>query len=213
MSAEEVRFRSADGIELEGVLDGPSEARGGIVLCHPHPQLGGTMEAPLLLALRDALVAADWIVLRFNFRGIGNSGGESSTGSAEIGDATAALELISQRCPEKPIAIMGWSFGGAVAVRAAARSPVAACAAIAPSVNPKESVTEGLPDADDLDLDIPVLFVCGENDDVIAPEDCRTWVQRLRRGRYIGLPGANHFFWAKYDDLAAVVTSWLDEVV
>ena len=198
---------------LEGRFDAAQRARGGLVLCHPHPRMGGTMNAPLLGSVTAALVEARWSVLRFNFRGIGASQGEASTGIAEVKDALAALDLAGARAPA-PLAAAGWSFGGAVAVRAAAEHPgVAACVAIAPAVNAKPEVTAGLPSPTELGLDIPVLFVAGANDEVAAAEDSRAWVEGLPRGRFVSLPGANHFFWAKYDDLARTIVSWLDETV
>lgn len=175
------------------------------------------MNAPLLLGLRDGLVGRAWSVLRFNFRGIAGSQGEPSTGEAEVADALGAIDLVARRHPGVPIAIAGWSFGGAVAIRAAAEaaevdSP-AACVAIAPAINEKPGVTAGLPDPKQVHLSCPVLVVHGVNDDVIPADDCRNWAKGLSGARYVELPGANHFFWAKYDDLAKVIVTFLDEVV
>ena len=51
MSTDEVTFESSDGLTLEAILDDPDEPRAALVLCHPHPKMGGTMNAPLLAAL------------------------------------------------------------------------------------------------------------------------------------------------------------------
>ena len=87
MSTEELRFQSRDRLSLQGALDLPDAPRASVVLCHPHPDMGGTMNAPLLGALTEELVGRRWAVLRFNFRGIGDSEGEASTGLAEVADA------------------------------------------------------------------------------------------------------------------------------
>ncbi|HET7481870.1 MAG TPA: alpha/beta fold hydrolase, partial [Actinomycetota bacterium] len=166
-------IRSTDGLALEAQLDG--EGTGAtVVLCHPHPQMGGTMNAPLLLALRDSLVAQGRRVLRFNFRGIGGSEGTSGTGDDEVNDARGAIEA-ARDLGEGPIVVAGWSFGAAVAIRVAATEDVAACVAIAPPIASKEGVTAGtagaVPQA-------PTLVVVGANDRQVSPAECRDWAER-----------------------------------
>lgn len=183
-----------------------------MVLCHPHPRMGGTMDAPLLLALRDALTGRGWAIVRFNFRGVGASEGSPSTGEQETADAGGAVDFLRRRVGDLPMAIAGWSFGAAVALRVAAVEPdIAACVAIAPAVRPKPGITAGLPA--DLTVQCPVLVICGANDAVSSPQDCKSFAAGLSDGRYVEVPGANHFFWAKYDDLAGEVTNFLDDVI
>ena len=172
------------------------------------------MDAPLLLAVAGELAATGWAVLRFNFRGIGESEGESSTGEAEVADARGAIALIRERFGDLPTALAGWSFGAAVAVRAAAVEPgLAACVAIAPPVVPREGISAGLPDPSGLRLDVPVLLVCGANDHLVDPSDCEAWASRVARAEVVVVAGANHFFWGKYDDLAKRVGGFLARAV
>ncbi|MDQ3914096.1 MAG: alpha/beta fold hydrolase [Actinomycetota bacterium] len=204
-------IRSRDGLALEAALDAPGDAKAVLVLCHPHPQMGGTMNAPLLLALRDEMVRREWAVVRFNFRGIGSSEGDSSTGIAEVADAGGAADFAAERFPSVPRAVAGWSFGAAVAVRLAAAEPgYVGCVAIAPAVTEKPGVTAGLPAADELGLSLPVLVVVGENDSQVSPDECSAWGAGAG-ARVERIAGANHFFWAKYDDLSELVGTWLDE--
>jgi alpha/beta superfamily hydrolase len=210
---ESVTFRSTDGLVLEAELDEPGEPVGVVVMCHPHPRMGGTMNAPLLLALRDALMDSGRAVLRFNFRGVGGSEGESSTGTPETSDAAGAIAWARERFEPLPLGLVGWSFGAAVALRAASRDrSVAACAAIAPSIDAKDDVSEGLPDPEDLDLTIPLLFVWGANDEVVPPERCRSWAESAG-ARYHEIAGANHFFWGRYDELCDVVVTFFEETM
>jgi len=213
MRKERSELRSTDGLELEAELWIADQPRAGLVFCHPHPQMGGTMNAPLLVAVSEELVRRNWIVLRFNFRGIGESEGEPSTGSAEIADAEGAVELMRSRFPDLPIAIAGWSFGAAVATRvASADSALAALVAIAPAVKEKPGITDGLPPADRIGLTIPALIVCAGNDDLVEIEDCRSWAGTAQT-EFHEMPGANHFFWNKYEKLAVVVAEFLDAEV
>jgi alpha/beta superfamily hydrolase len=211
--SEDVRFKSTDGLELEGVLDMPEDPSAVLVFCHPHPQMGGTMNAPLLLAVKDALLPRGWAVLRFNFRGIGSSEGETGIGDAETQDAEGALACVTERFGDLPVALAGWSFGGAVAVRVAARHPeLVACVAIAPAVEAVEGVTAGLPEQGSIGVSMPLIFLVGVNDRQISPDACRAW-SSAAGAEYLEMKGANHFFWGKYDALSDEVVRFLDEAL
>ena len=213
MTSERASVTSTDGLSLEAEIDGPDEPAACLVLCHPHPKMGGTMNAPLLLALRDALVDRAWAVLRFNFRGIGSSEGSPSTGTAEIADAEGALAYARRRFPDAPVAVAGWSFGGGVALWVAAKEPgLAACAVLAPAVVAKAGITDGPPPPDSFSFKGPTLVVCGANDDQIPPAECRRWAEEAG-ARYEEIRGANHFFWAQYEPVTTLVADFLDDAV
>ena len=213
MNKEKPELRSTDDLELEAELWIADEARAGLVFCHPHPQMGGTMNAPLLVTVAEELVRRDWNVLRFNFRGIGDSEGDPSTGTAEVADAEGAVQFMRSRFPDMPVAIAGWSFGAAVATRvAAADDALAALVAIAPAVKRKPGITDGLPPAASIDLKVPALIVCAAHDELVEIDDCRGWAETAKTELHV-MPGANHFFWAKYEKLAGVITEFLDAEV
>src|SRR6185369_17485241 len=61
-----ITISAADGVTLEAELALPdAPARAGAVLCHPHPQFGGTMRSIVIGALFRALPAAGVVCLRF----------------------------------------------------------------------------------------------------------------------------------------------------
>lgn len=203
---------STDGLTLEAVLDAPADPRAALVLCHPHPRMGGTMNAPLLVALVQHLVSEGWAVLRFNFRGIGDSEGIAGIGHDELADAAGAVADIRARY-DLPTAIAGWSFGGAVAIRTAARHPeLTAIVGIAPAVKEKEGITAGLPSPDEISLAGELLVVVGVNDELVDPADARAWTEAAG-GHYVEMKGANHFFWGKYDDLSTTVAAFLEDAL
>ncbi len=209
----ELTLRSRDGLELVGELKVPDEVDAALVICHAHPNMGGTMKSPLLIALQDAMVSRHYAVLRFNFRGIEGSAGTPTIGLEEPADAHGAVDLMKDRFPDLPIAIAGWSYGAAVAVRVAVeRDDLSACVAIAPPINEKPGVSVGLPAPDEIELDIPVLVVVGSNDDLTSPEDCLSWASSAGT-RFEEIPAANHFFWAKYEPLVTTIANFLEEVV
>ena len=210
MTPRAFTFSSRDGLRIEAEIDEPDDAVASLVLCHPHPKMGGTMNGPLLLALRDELVSRRWQVLRFNFRGIGESEGESSTGEAEMNEALAAVDVARES--GLPVAIAGWSFGAAVAVRVAAQvEDLIGCAAIAPAVDPKPEITAGIPD--DAVVSIPLLVVVGANDDQVSPARCGEWSETQPRATFHEIRGANHFFWAKYEQISTIVADWLESLL
>jgi alpha/beta superfamily hydrolase len=171
------------------------------------------MDAPLLLAVSDEMVGRSWSVLRFNFRGVGRSAGTTSLGEEEVSDVLGAIDWLTHR-NEPPVAVAGWSFGASVAIRACAEwGEARGCAAIAPSVEAKEGIIAGVPDPGDMNLSLPVLVVIGDNDEQVSAGACRAFAAGLPHGRFEEIQGANHFFWAKYPPLCAVVGDFLDEVV
>lgn len=213
MTTERPQLKSTDGLKLEAELTIPEDPRAALVFCHPHPQMGGTMNAPLVAAVTKELVAARWAVLRFNFRGIGESEGEASTGAKEVADAEGAVLFMRRRFGDLPVAIAGWSFGAAVATRVASHDDhLAALVAIAPAVKAKPGITDGLPPADEVDLRVPALVLCAVNDELVDIDDGRAWAE-VAGTEFLALKGANHFFWAKYDKLAAAVIEFLDAEV
>ena len=213
MTTTSTSIESSGGLRLEAEFDRMAEPRAGLVICHAHPGMQGTMKSPLLVAIRDALVERNWSVLRFNFRGVGGSEGEFGDGLDEVDNAIAKVRFVRGEHPDAPVAILGWSFGAAVAMRAAAREPeIEACVAIAPSVAPKPGISRGVPTPSDLGLDVPLLIVCGANDDVTPPEAAREWAAQAG-AHYEEIAAANHFFWAKYDPLIGAVAGFLEEAL
>ena len=83
---------TSDGLALEAELAIPETApRAGMVLCHPHPQHGGTMRSIVIGALFEALPRVGVTCLRFNFRGVEGSEGAYGDGHGEQRDAQAAV--------------------------------------------------------------------------------------------------------------------------
>jgi uncharacterized protein len=172
----------------------------------------GTMKSPLLLALRDELVRHRYSVLRFNFRGVDGSEGEMGTGVEEVADVLGALNFVDVREPGTPAVLLGWSFGGAVALRVSLQNrprSVRACVAIAPPVKEKPDVTAALPSPVGARIEVPTLILYGSNDKVVSPTECRRWAEAAGVS-YMEIPAANHFFWAKYELLVGTVVDWLE---
>jgi len=111
-----VGVRTSDGIDLEAEVARGATPRAAVVLAHPHPAHGGSMRSlvtsELFAALPDLGVAA----LRFNFRGVGDSGGSHGGGEPERRDVTAAIGVMARLVPGVPLVVSGWSFGADVSL-------------------------------------------------------------------------------------------------
>lgn len=116
---ESCTIATVDGVALEGERARPGGAmRAAAVLCHPHPQYGGTMRSLVISTLFDALPARGVDCLRFNFRGVEGSSGEYGHGVGERLDVAAAIDALSASdLPAAvPLYLIGWSFGADMAL-------------------------------------------------------------------------------------------------
>jgi alpha/beta superfamily hydrolase len=87
---------------------------GTVIVAHPHPLFGGTMDHKVVQTLSRAFIQMGWTAIRFNFRGVGFSDGTYDEGRGEVEDM---LAVIDQLAPTGPLAIAGFSFGGYVCVQ------------------------------------------------------------------------------------------------
>lgn len=201
--AETVWIETQDGLRLEGLLSLPRQPwASGLVLCHPHPGMGGTMQAPLISFLSRGLAASGHAVLKFNFRGVGGSSGEQTAGDEEMMDVAAAIQLVRSRLNLSNPFLVGWSFGAVMALRYAVGDPgLSAVVAIAPPVTvPKYDVR-------DLPVTAPTLWVVGDKDPYCSFTELEgvTGTKTLVRG-------ANHLFWAREAKPLDTILSFLSEV-
>jgi alpha/beta superfamily hydrolase len=109
---------------LEALLEEPEdgEPREAALVCHPHPQHGGTMHNKVVYRIARGLRRAGCVVLRFNYRGVNQSEGAYAEGLGETDDARAALTLLRSRYPELPYSLAGFSFGSRIVLRAGCES-------------------------------------------------------------------------------------------
>jgi alpha/beta superfamily hydrolase len=103
-------------VSLEGEFT-PGAGPQGVLVTHPHPLMGGSMDNNVVWTAVRAAAARRWATLRFNFRGVGQSTGTYGEGLAEVQDLVAALDFLQTRTAG-PYYVMGYSFGAFVAAHA-----------------------------------------------------------------------------------------------
>ena len=124
-------IRGAAG-SIEIAADAPASPLAVAVIAHPHPLYGGTMDNKVVTTLERALRERGAATFRFNFRGIGASEGVHDEGRGETDDMVAVIEHAKRVAGDVPVWIAGFSFGGAVAVKASLRAPFARLVLVAP---------------------------------------------------------------------------------
>lgn len=93
------------------------------VVCHPHPLAGGTMDNNVVFRTARGLQSAGLAVLRFNFRGAGQSEGLHDGAGGEEEDVRAALDHLQREFPGVPLWGAGFSFGSRTLASYARREP------------------------------------------------------------------------------------------
>lgn len=186
---------------LEALLEEPdaAEASGVALVCHPHPQHGGTMHNRVVYRIARGLRRQGAAVLRFNYRGVNLSEGRYDHGIGEIDDARAALELLRSRYPALPVTVAGFSFGSRIALRLAIGSgPRRAIAAGFPA---RYFETETFPP-----LDAGRDFILSTNDEYCPMREFEMHYAALPEPKSAHLiEAADHFFNGALDRLESTV--------
>ena len=196
---------------IECAVDAPAASaltlRGTVVICHPHPQHGGTMDNKVVQTLARAVVQLGWRSVRFNFRGVGGSGGVWDEGRGEIDDALAVVAAQRAAAPGLPLALGGFSFGAYVAAQAAARladdlqhpAPVERLVLVGPATSRFTLPATVAPDT---------VVIHGEADEVVPLAATFDWA-RPQGLPVIVLPGVGHFFHGQLTRLKdQVIQAW-----
>ncbi len=211
MNSGRVEFHCGE-FSLEGILALP-EGTGpfpAVIVCHPHPLYGGSMDNNVVDNVCEALTQASLVSFKFNFRGVGRSQGQFSHGIGEQDDVNAAISFVTtvREVDSNRLGLVGYSAGAGFALPLAFKdSRIKSLAGISPPLSM-------------FNFDLlksclkPKLVVSGSRDDFIPagqflefcvslpePKECHT------------IEGADHFWWGYESILAAKVTAFFAKVL
>lgn len=189
--------------------EGKSDSPIALIL-HPHPQFGGTMNNQIVYHLYYTFTERGFSVLRFNFRGVGRSQGYFDNGPGELADAASALDWLQMHNPDSSSCwIAGVSFGTWIAMQLLMRRPeLDGFICVAPPSNLYDfSFLAPCPSSG--------LMINGDKDRVVPSVSVGELASKLKTQRGIRIdhevvPGANHFFENKTEELQDIVGRYLD---
>ena len=187
---------------LECISDVPEaedERPATIVICHPHPQHGGTLHNKVVTILERSMRELGLRTVRFNFRGAGESEGEHDDGYGETDDLFAVAEWVRRTRPDDSLWLGGFSFGSYVALRAALNLDIGQLISIAPPVDryPFDSLHHP---------ECPWLVIQGDEDEIVNIDLVRQWAGSLKPPpELIVMQEADHFFHRRLMDLRGLL--------
>jgi len=188
---------------LEALLEEPEngEPREAALVCHPHPQHGGTMHTKVVYRIARGLRSAGAVVLRFNYRGVNLSEGEYAHGEGEFEDARVALNYLRGRYPNLPFTLAGFSFGSRIVLKLGCEGVRLG------AMTARRVIAVGFPTTykDNAYLDgcaIPKIFVQSTHDQYGPVSDLEPLVSSLAEPKKLVLvDAADHFFAGALDRL------------
>ncbi len=206
MKEQHITFPSQD-LTLEGLYAPPASGAKpkGAVVCHPHPQYGGSMYNNVVDAALEALWQRGFATLRFNFRGVGESEGSYGGGEGEAQDAVAALDYARGQpgMQAASIILAGYSFGAAAAWRAAPNA--GALDALVLIAAPLQMIKAGA---------VPpvrnIVLIGGSQDSFCPAAGLKDLCERVgKHAAFRVIDGADHFFGGYEEDVTTALTEML----
>ena len=190
------------GQALEGLHGPVPEPVAAAVIAPPHPLMGGSMESPVLTEIAWACDRASVASLRFNWRGVGGSSGQTS-GEESIADQdfAAALDFVAETHPG-PLVACGYSFGALAALRASLTHPgIERLVLVAPptSMLSREALTS---------FRGKLFIAAGEDDEWVDSQQLSTWLAEAPSGHLESIADCDHFFMSELGVLGRRIASW-----
>jgi alpha/beta superfamily hydrolase len=202
-----VKLHTGDGLVLEAEWSAPDDVRVAAVLCHPHPQYGGTMRSLVISALFEGLPKQGVACLRFNFRGVEGSDGAYGEGRDEPLDVLAAIDAAAAAAADVPLVLVGWSFGADMALTVV-DPRITGWVGIAPPLRFRAATDYDRAGADPR----PKLLVLAANDEYRSPQEIEAEVAGWSHTRVEIIPGASHFFVGRTDRVVELTARNVSEL-
>jgi alpha/beta superfamily hydrolase len=170
-----------------------------IIICHPHPEHGGTMHNKVVTILERSMRELGLRTVRFNFRGVGRSEGTFDDGYGETDDLFAVAEWVRRTRPADTLWLGGFSFGSYIATRAALNLDIGQLICIAPPVDQYAFDSLHHPEC-------PWLVIQGDEDEVVNVNVVSTWAGKLKpQPDLVIMQKADHLFHRRIMDLRGLL--------
>ena len=200
--AEKIMFPSGR-YRLEGYWQTGARDK-GVVITHPHPLYGGTMNNPVVETIQSVYQHHGYATLRFNFRGVGGSQGNFDNGMGEQDDVRAAIAYV-ENMKVNAIDLAGYSFGAWVNAGVASdnSTSIESVVMISPPV--------GFIEFENVDtLGCLKLVVTGSRDDIAPSNQIRDQLPAWNPdAQFEIIDGCDHFYMGYLDKLQSILTGYL----
>jgi hypothetical protein len=207
--SEEIIHIDGPAGSIEILVENPGAARGIALICHPHPLFGGTNTNKVAQTLARTFARMDYVALRPNFRGVGESAGRHDEGRGECEDMLAVLAEAKLRYGNLPVALAGFSFGAYVQTRVAqalaeANHPAQRLVLVGTAAGHVEGARKYATKAVANDT----IVIHGSVDETVPLANVLAWAEPLDLPVVV-VPGADHFFHRRLHVIRDIVTrSW-----
>lgn len=181
---------------LECIASSPQAAPARVaVICHPHSLHGGSMDNKVVTMLERTLRDAGVATVRFNFRGVGASGGQFDDGRGEGEDLAAVVALLRQWSPQAELWLAGFSFGSYVSTSMATALGASLLISVAPPVGRFAFRALARPDC-------RWIVLQGDADEVVDPALVFAhFAEVVPAVELLRFDGAGHFFHGRLVEL------------
>jgi uncharacterized protein len=175
------------------------------LVAHPHPLFGGTMDNKVAQTLVRIFISLGYATARVNFRGVGKSEGVHDNGIGETDDMLLLHAHMTQKYPNLPVALGGFSFGTFVQARVQHRlqalgAPATRMVLVGTAAGKWDMPT----------IPANTILVHGELDETIPILAVYEWL-RPQEIPLIVIPGADHFFHRRLQHIRDVVLKMWDK--
>ena len=185
---------------IEAKLD--IRSNNAIIICHPHPLYGGTMDNKVVTALQKSFFQKDFTTLIFNFRGVGESDGSFDGGKGELEDLVCVKDYLFQKVDVNNFYLAGFSFGSYIASRFVLKdNDCSHLILVAPPLQ--------LYNFDHiLNYEKPKLILIGDNDEFCRIGQINELYEKLSEPKkLIVFKDTDHLFTGKYAELKKTISN------
>ena len=190
----------------------PNKAKKLVVLSHPHPLHGGTMDNKVVTTMARAFHSLGYITVTYNFRGVGKSEGKYDSGVGEQDDLMAVIAWSKKNFAIEHVTLAGFSFGSYVSLKVQQRITIEALCTVAPPVGLYD-ISE-LNNVNNLNMkregggEISWTLIQGGQDEVVSAKDVINWALSIEQSPDIyWRNSAGHFFHGELVWLKKIILS------
>ncbi len=179
-----------------------------LVICHPHPLYGGTMDNKVITTIAKAGVELGMQVLRFNYRGVGQSAGTFADAVGECDDLQAVIAWIKKQFPNLRLIVCGFSFGAYIAAKVASETPkIKGLITVAPAVLHYDFNTL-------IKINCPWFLIQGSADEIVPPQSVYDFLEKTSQKIHrIDFADAGHFFHGRLVELKQTVKECFGPII